>query len=147
MKNFFKKETAADKVRAEISSMEFKKNSILAVIQSEKHDVENEKTKVLCSIGTYAYNQNETGNTQYDFTEHFNEIKELNLQLSLKNDKEVEMCNRYDEEIIMLKANLDMLEPLVTDTASEDKVFCENCGKPAMKTDVFCQFCGSKISG
>ncbi len=108
---FFKKETPADKVRKEIESTEFKKQSMLAIIESEKNTLLNEKWKELYNIGVYAYEQYESENTEYDFSSYVEAIKILEKEIVEKDGKIEEISLRYNEEIDLLNKSLQSLAP------------------------------------
>ncbi len=108
---FFKKETPADKVRKEIESTEFKKQSMISIIESEKNTLSNEKWKELCNMGVYAYEQCENENPEYDFSNFVEAIKILEKEITEKDKKIEEISVRYDEEIDLLNKSLQALTP------------------------------------
>ena len=150
MKSFFKKETDADRVRSEIEGMKFKKSSILAVLENERGELEKTKTRALYEVGLYVYENHEKGSEELEFTQFWGVIEEINGNIQLKNDKIKELDSRYDEDISLLQANLNMIEPPIAPVSAtvaiEECGFCEQCGNKMKKGDMFCQSCGTKVA-
>lgn len=160
IRNFFKKEeTQADKVRAEIESMEFKKTSILQVVLNEKATCETNIQQILYKMGLEVYNKSKKGDENYDFSEYIAEINAIEETVSQKNSKIAEITNRYDEEISLLKENLKFTEaptqvqpttvqtptPPVQAVVDVGSNSCSSCGTTVGTGDLFCQSCGTKI--
>ncbi len=152
MRNFFKKETEVDKINAEIKNTEFKKKAIVSGIISEKSEI-NAKIKALyCQIGEISYKNFTADVKDYDFSSVYAEIKALEEEYDLKNKKQIEMENRYDEEISMLKSTINIAMAnsgvsVVADTtpANSAPCFCEQCGSAINEGDLFCEKCGAKV--
>ncbi len=108
---FFKKETPADRIRKEIESTEFKKQSMISTIESEKGALLNEKWKELYNMGVHAYEQHKDENPEYDFSSYVEAIKILDDEISEKDNKIEEIAARYDEEVDLLNKSLQSLMP------------------------------------
>lgn len=141
MLKMFKKETEIDKLNEEIKSMEFKKNSILSAINNEKIDILNKKRLILEEIGSIVFENHISGSNNTDFTSQFEKIDAFQANVEEKNMKSTEIEKRYDEEINMLRANMEKLQV----SAQGGSSFCSNCGVALTPDDVFCQKCGTKV--
>lgn len=155
MLNMFKKETPADKVRAEIKSIELKKSSANSVRENQKATEKANGDKCLFNAGMQAYKQFKNETTEIDINDCFAGYEASIIAMQEIDKKTDTMIERYDEEISVLTANLVILEaeatqpaPTQTNTAQTNSsvaIFCENCGTSLNSSDAFCQNCGTKI--
>lgn len=146
----FKKETSEDKLKSEIESTEFKKNSLLNSVNAEKADLLAKKRAKFEILGESVYNSFISGEKPTESNDIFEEIKNLEVEIENRNLKHKEIETRYNEEIQMLSSNLAVQIQNATNASAggnstAQAKFCSNCGNKATKDDAFCQNCGSKI--
>lgn len=110
MKNFFKKETEADKVKNEIDNSILKKNSIISAIEMEKNGILNQKNNTIFNMGQHAYECFKESK-EYDFSKFVEEIESYDEDMVVKDSKIADLQVRYDEEIALLYVRLEQLQP------------------------------------
>lgn len=153
LKNFFKKETEADKILAEIKNSEFKKTSMIGAVLNEKNTLLAKKNSLFLEIGEHVYTNFLEGKTEYEFESFFTQITELISDMETKETKISELTVRYDEEISLLQSSLSMLEaqaqqpqaPVPAAPAPTAGPACGNCNAPITPGDAFCESCGTKL--
>ncbi len=151
MLNIFKKETEEDKIRTEIQNTEFKKNSMVATVNNEKAQLEQEKRGHFFAMGETVYNNHKERISVEDFQETFQKIHALEEQMKEKDAKIQEITARYDEEISLLSANLVSIQAATTAASTPAQApaakggFCENCGNAHNGQNAFCESCGNKL--
>lgn len=142
MIKFFKKETDIDLLNNEINNLQFKKKSILAVLQDEIDNYNKSKLKIYETMGSTAYESYKINKISYDFSMQFKLLEDLDKSILEHDIKYSELNNRYDEEISFLKANLSSLENYnsefepkksfykqYTDIKSSEQKCCPYCGQ------------------
>ena len=146
------------KLLAEIESTEFKKQSIITPLQNEIRMEQQKIDHLLHQIGTAVYNDHVSGTeTKTDLSTHFDAINGHKTVISEKEAKINEFANRYDEELNMLRANLNQMMGAYAQPAPAPmqnqavaggaaKAFCGECGTQyTVGQDVFCGGCGNKL--
>ena len=144
------------KLLAEIESTEFKKQSIIAPLQNEIRMAQQRIDQLFHQIGYEMYNSHLSGSTeQVDLKAHFDAIGDQKVFIQEKEAKIAEFVGRYDEELDMLKANLNQMmmayapQPMHHQTAATGgaaKAFCGECGAQyTIGQDAFCGGCGFKF--
>jgi len=146
------------KLLKEIENTEFKKQSLTTPLQNEINGAKCKVDEVLKQVGLDVYESHLKGEVLETeaLQTHYDTINSLNTLISEKGAKITEFCNRYDEEIDILKTSLASMAQPVTPAATpvpatpvapvEGAAFCTNCGtayKP--ETDSFCTGCGNKL--
>lgn len=132
------------KLEKEIRSLELRKESVFSAIDGEIARLQRERSNVLLTAGTAAYEAWKKENVQADLTEFWDKIQELDKQIAEQDAKKTEMGIKYDEEIRLINCNLSMnTEKSVTDVSTGNK--CPKCGAVISADDVFCQGCGTKL--
>ena len=162
--NLLDRDNPAKKLQREIENTEFKKQSLIAPLQSEMHVLTQKIDGALRQIGLTVYDSYLNGEqvNEEPLKVVYDQISEHKSVLAEKEAKVKEFANRYDEEINMLKANLMSMtapQPAVpqafgapgartTNPADGPRAFCTNCGVPYIYgEDIFCTGCGSKLEG
>ena len=163
MAGFFNRRPEPErKLMAEIESTEFKKQSIIAPLQNEIRMAQQRIDQLLHHIGYEVYNGHINGATeQVDLKAHYDAIGDQKMFIKEKEAKIAEFVGRYDEELSMLKANLNQMmmsyapqpmpgamhvqhPPIMEGGAS--KAFCGECGTQyTVGQDAFCGGCGNKL--
>ena len=143
------------KLLAEIESTEFKKQSIIAPLQNEIRMAQQRIDQLLHQIGYEVYDgHSKDAAEQVDLQVHFDAIGVQRAFIKEKETKIAEFVGRYDEEINMLRANLNQLMlsyapgPIQHQAAAGGaaKAFCRECGvQYAVGQDAFCGGCGTKL--
>lgn len=157
MKNLFKKETEADKIKKEIENIVLKKNSIISAIETEKQALLDQKNGLIFSMGQHALDSFTNG-TSYEFENIVNEIRGIDQGVEEKNIKISELVVRYDEEVHLMHIRLEQIEPaqqpmqqqpvqqqpMQQQPVSGAKT-CGNCNVSVSGNDAFCENCGNKL--
>lgn len=148
--NPFKKTTVTtkDKVVTEIENIEFKKNSILSAITTAENEFERQKTNCFAQLGEYVYRCHLDNKEDYELTEFFQTITDMEKILDDKKDKVRELSDRYEEEISLLSVNLNAIKAQEDTIMIDAKIigkFCNECGKSISSDDTYCQGCGKKL--
>ena len=132
------------KLEKEIRSLELRKESVFSAIDGEITRLQRERSNVLLTAGTAAYEAWKKENVQADLTEFWDKIQELDKQIAEQDAKKTEMGIKYDEEIRLINSNLSMnAVKSVADVSAGNK--CPKCGATISVDDVFCQGCGTKL--
>ena len=143
--NILKKDDAAKKLQKEIEGIEFKKQSLISSVQSEiqgtKQKIENE----IYQIGLNIYTRYVNGEYTDDALDaQFKGIISLNEVITEREAKIKEIAGRYDEELGMLKSNLDLMHS--QSAVVSGGAACSNCKNPYTPgKDTFCTGCGQKL--
>ena len=141
------KDEREENLKKEIKSLEFRKESILASINSEIKQLKSEQKTLFLEAGKCAYEAWCQDETQADLTAYWNQVQELDDKIAVQKAKKKEMSDRYDEEIKLIASNLNMPVnsgvPAVS--ADPDAPTCPNCGMAIADGDIFCQGCGTKL--
>ena len=156
MTGFFNRRPEPErKLLAEIESTEFKKQSIIAPLQHEILMAQQRIDQLLHQIGYEVYNSHISEATeQADLKAQFDAIGEQKAFIKEKEAKKGEFVDRYDEEISMLRANLNQMmaayapKPIQhqTVTGGTGKAICGGCGAQyTVGQDAFCGECGTKL--
>ena len=108
---FFKKQPEQEKkLLTEIENTQFKKQSLIAPLQSDIRTARHEIDEICKAIGVKMYNEHISGEEgKESLTEFFDAISEKNTLIDEKEAKMKEFINRYDEELVMLNASLKHL--------------------------------------
>lgn len=132
------------KLEKEIRSLELRKESVFSAIDGEIARLQRERSNVLLTAGTAAYEAWNKENEQADLTEFWDKIQELDKQIAEQDAKKTEMGIKYDEEIRLINSNLSMnIVKSVADVNAGNR--CPKCGAAISTDDVFCQGCGTKL--
>lgn len=141
------KDEREENLKKEINSLEFRKESVLASINSEIVNLQSEQRTLFLDAGKYAYETWCENKTQADLTTYWNQAQELDEKIAVQKAKKKEMSDRYDEEIRLIASNLNMTvnnnAPAVP--SDPDSASCPNCGMAIADGDIFCQGCGTKL--
>jgi hypothetical protein len=139
------KDETEEKLKQEIKSLEFRKESVLASINKEVANLKAEQNSVLFEAGKYAYCCRDKGQT--DLTAYWDKMQELEEKLAGQEAKKKEMTDRYDEEISLIASNLHTAaaSSAPTPSAAPGSPCCPNCGAAIAPDDMFCQSCGTKL--
>lgn len=154
-------------LRGEIERTEFKKQSIIAPLRNEILAAQQTIDRILHQIGTEVYNAHAGGQDGPEGLQaHFDAIGQQKSFIGEKEAKINEFAARYDEEINMLKANLNQMMaqyaqpqspqyppqpaapayPAAPAQPGGGKAFCGSCGAPYTPgQDAFCGGCGNKL--
>ena len=143
------------KLLAEIERIEFKKFAILTPLQNEIRAAQQKIDRLLHQIGTLEYEGQTNGHedkeeNKKDMQAHYDAIDAQKKLIAEKEAKIKEFANKYDEELYLLKSNLNHMntpgQPLKRDAENSGKAFCAGCGtQHAIGTDIFCGGCGTKL--
>ena len=156
MSGFFNRRPEPErKLLAEIENTEFKKQSIIAPLQHEIYMAQQRIDQLLHQIGYEVYNNHiNDAAEKVDLTAQFDAIGEQKEFIKEKEAKIAEFAGRYDEELNMLKANLNQMmmayapQPMQHQavTGGTGKAFCGECGAQyTIGQDAFCGGCGTKL--
>ena len=158
--NLLDRDNPAKKLQKEIESTEFKKQSLIAPLQSEIAALTQKVNAALQQIGLEVYEAHINSEQIDEEAVHvlFGEISGHKTVILEKEAKLQEFAARYDEEINMLKANLaSMSQPAPAQApavgtvpaampADGPRAFCTNCGGVYIPgEDLFCTGCGGKL--
>lgn len=143
------KSTEISKLQAEIERTEFRKKSLLSVLEYEKTQIEEERRDLFADIGVLTYEMSLSGGKNYDFSNHFSCIKNLEGKNTEKEEKIIEFVKRYDEEIEILQMSIALQETIHSELNPEEKipvmVICGTCNQTVLDHK-FCSNCGSSLS-
>lgn len=139
------KDDREEKLKKEIKSLEFRKESVLASIHSEIKQLKSEQKMIFFDAGKYAYETWCNNETQADLTTYWNQVQGLDDKIAAQKAKMKEMADRYDEEIQLIASNLNMEGSNNAPAVSSDSASCPNCGMAIADGDIFCQGCGTKL--
>ena len=93
------KDEREENLKKEISSLEFRKETVTASINSEIMGLRAEQEKHLLDAGRTAYDVWRKEETQADLTSFWNEVQDIADKIEVQEAKRKEMIERYDEEI------------------------------------------------
>lgn len=142
------------KLKQEIKSLELRKESVFTAINNEIMRLENEKTALLLEAGKTAYESwKEDTSKECKLDTYWEKIVELENQVTEQEVKKMEMGNRYDEEISLIKNTLEMnssststkTAAIVKPSVSIGGMKCPKCNGAVAADDMFCQSCGNKL--
>lgn len=143
------KNTEISKLQAEIERTEFRKKSLLSVLEYEKSQIEEERRDLFADIGVLTYEMSVSGKNNYDFSNHFECIKNLEGKTCEKEEKIIEFVKRYDEEIEILQMSIALQEnihaELHPDEALPVMVICGTCNQTVLEHK-FCSHCGTALT-
>ncbi|MCI7170721.1 zinc ribbon domain-containing protein [bacterium] len=132
------------KLEKEIRSLELRKESVFAAIDSEIARLQDERTNVLLTAGYVAYDEWVKEKATADLSEFWDKIQGLEGQIEAQNAKKTEMGMKYDEEIRLLNSSIGIPMANAAVNVSNEKQ-CPSCGKAISEDDIFCQGCGRKL--
>lgn len=132
------------KLEKEIRSLELRKESVFAAIDSEIARLQDERTNVLLTAGYAAYDEWVKEKATADLSEFWDKIQGLEGQIEAQNAKKTEMGMKYDEEIRLLNSSIGIPMANAAVNVSNEKQ-CPSCGKAISEGDIFCQGCGRKL--
>lgn len=132
----FKKETKEEKAVNELIN---KKEMLVKAVQKEITAINSQIIQEYQKIGQSVYSsytKNNAGEADFNlYSENLSTIDELKNTIKEKENKLEEICNRYDDEIKILKESLGI-------ALSE----CPSCSKKyRVSVDKFCMDCGQKL--
>ena len=141
------KDEREEKLKQEIKSLEFRKESILASINGEIANLQAEQRNILFEAGKYGYEVWCEEKTQTSLDSYYEKVQELDKQIEAQELKKKEMTDRYDEEIKLIAnsfnfGNVNVAAPVMV---NNNGASCPNCGASIASDDVFCQNCGTKL--
>lgn len=134
-----------ENLKKEISSLEFRKETVTASINSEIMGLRAEQEKHLLDAGRTAYDVWCKEETQADLTSFWNEVQDIADKIEVQEAKRKEMIERYDEEIKIIASSLNTVANGNMPTVGSGSAFCKNCNSAVSDTDVFCEVCGTKL--
>lgn len=136
----FGKDERERQLEKEIKSLELRKGSVLAAIDTEIARLQGERNNMFLNAGMAAYEAWKKGDEQADLTEYWDKVKGLEEVVVEQQNKKTEMGVKYDEEIKLINSNLGI------NTASAQGVkHCPNCGMEISDDNIFCRGCGTKL--
>lgn len=141
------KDEREENLKKEIKSLEFRKESVLASINSEITNLQSQQRTLYLDAGKYAYEIWCEDKTQADLTTYWNQVQELAGKITVQEAKKKEMSDRYDEEINLIASSLNVAISSSAPVSSfgADSASCPNCGMAIADGDIFCQSCGTKL--
>lgn len=150
MRHLFKKDTPEGRVQTEIKNTEFRKSTMISAVRNEKSELEQQRTQTFQEIGVVAYCNHCDGVKVNQFTEFFDKIDGLEVEIAEKENKIQQIEERYQEEVTLLEATLqNILNPPPPREEHKEKsgnqLFCERCGHLAKENDSFCRACGNPM--
>lgn len=125
------------KLEKEIRSLELRKESVFAAIDSEIARLQDERTNVLLTAGYVAYDEWVKEKATADLSEFWDKIQGLEGQIEAQNAKKTEMGMKYDEEIRLLNSSIGIPMANAAVNVSNEKQ-CPSCGKAISEDDIFC---------
>ena len=156
--NQMKGQSSQRKILKEIERTEFKKQALIHPLTSEIERANNHICNLLRDIGTLVhakYLEDEAmdyNNLKIELGEHYDEIAVQKKIVKEKEDKITEFIQRYDEEIMILRANLgehldQAFEASLLEMSSGEGSTCPQCGASYQtQTDIYCTHCGNKVA-
>ena len=145
--DIFAKDEREENLKREISSLEFRKETIISSIDAEIASLRAEQENCFLDAGRYAYEIWRKEKTQADLTFCWNKVQEIVGKITVQETKKKEMTERYEEEIKLMASNLNIAMNSSSASTSSGTATCPNCGAGISYSDVFCQACGSKVKG
>ena len=141
------KDDREEKLKQEINSLEFRKESILATINGEIANLQTEQRNILLEAGKYGFESWSADKTEVSLISFFEKVQELDGKIEAQETKKKEMTERYDEEIKLIANNLNFgsMNVGTPAVASGSSASCPNCGAGIASDDFFCQNCGTKL--
>jgi DNA repair exonuclease SbcCD ATPase subunit len=134
------------KLKKEIESTQFKKQSLVAAVQSELQEALQKRESLFAQIGKVEYANRKQGVSKEVHSEHFAQIDALNTQIEEKTAKIKEIEGRYDEEIRMLEKMLQQPAAPTVAAIGVGQAPCPNCGAGYVPgDDTFCASCGQRL--
>ena len=159
------------KLQQEIESMQFKKQSLISTVQGEIQAAKQRINNVMLVIGQDVYANHTDGvDIEDKLKAHFNEIETQKGLIAEKEAKTVEIAKRYDDELSMLIARLNTMQPPPPPQnmpmqppppqnmpmqppppqgnaqMAGGGAFCPKCGRPYVPgVSAFCVGCGTKL--
>lgn len=141
------KDEREENLKKEISSLEFRKETIIASINSEIMSLRAGQEKHFFDAGKYAYEVWCKDKVQADLTSFWNEVQEIADKIDVQESKKKEMTERYDEEIKIISSSLNTVVNVSMPAVNSGSAFCQNCNSAVSDTDIFCQACGTRLKG
>ena len=145
--DMFAKDEREEKLKREISSLEFRKGTIISSIDAEIASLKAEQEKCFFDAGRYAYEIWCKEKTQADLTFCWNKVQGIVDKITVQETKKKEMIERYDEEIKLMTANFNVTMNNIPSSNSLNSATCQHCGASISCEDVFCQACGGRVKG
>ena len=153
------------KLQQEIESMQFKKQSLISTVQGEIQAAKQRINNVMLVIGQDVYANHTDGvDIEDKLAAHFKEIETQKGLITEKEEKTAEIAKRYDDELGMLIARLNTMQPPPPPPPPPQNMpmqppppqgnpqmaggsaFCTKCGKPYVPgVSAFCVGCGTKF--
>ena len=143
-----------NRINNEIESLQVRKDTAISVYQKEISELLDKRTKIINDVGELAYKRYlEQEEITLDlFREFWGELDSLSKEKREKDEKQYEIIARYDEEIEMLKKEINYMEDIEKDSdlqkSIKEKVIfrCPQCGAEVVDGDCFCENCGAKLN-
>ncbi len=132
----FKKETEEEKA---INELNGKKNMLVNALQKDINSIDEQIEAEYRQIGAMIFEEySENGTVSFDMSKYEESLEKLNKcksDITEKENKVEEICERYDDEINILKESIGIKESL-----------CPSCQLPYNSgVDSFCMNCGQKL--
>lgn len=148
------KDNKQNRINNEIESLQVRKDTAISVYQKEISELLDKRTKIINDVGELAYKRYlEQEEITLDlFREFWGELDSLSKEKQEKDEKQYEIIARYDEEIEMLKKEINYMEDIEKDpdlqkSIKEKVIFrCPQCGAEVADGDCFCENCGAKLN-
>lgn len=144
--NKFEIDEREENLKREISSFEFRKETIILSIDAEIANLRVEQEKRFLDAGRYAYEVWNKDKSQADLIAFWNKVKELANKIAEQETKKNKMKERYDEEIKIMASNLNSTMN-ISPSSTSGSIACPYCGAGISYSDVFCQACGTRLKG
>jgi hypothetical protein len=158
----------ARQLQREIEGMELRKNALITSVQGEITAAKQREASEFFNIGLDVYNAHLSGESADDkLAAHYDTLAEIRNLISEREAKMTEIANRYDEEIGMLRTQINAPPPPPQAPApayapqppqpgasifpqpapvSSSRAFCEKCGAAYTPgADMFCSGCGARL--
>ncbi len=127
-----------------IRSIKEKKDLLQKAVALEVEQLNNSINSEYIKLGKDYYN-NTVGDSYSDLSNYINEINRLRQTIEEKNAKLSEITQRYDEELDILLATVKSQQELQAQKAALS-CNCPKCNGAINPGDVFCPYCGFKIT-
>ncbi len=140
-----------NKLKQEIKSLELRRESVFTAINGEIASLENQKRELFLTVGTRLYDAwKDKKEDSVNFEDYWTKVQELEKQIEEQEKKRVEMGERYNEEINLIRNTIAMNQaaaaaPQAAPQVVPDVLKCPKCGVNVRPTDAFCQNCGNKL--
>ena len=142
----FDRNNPARKLKKEIESTQFKKQSLISAVQNDIREAIIKRNKVYCQIGMTVYENRDNTPPEDIHTAHFMEIHVLNGIIDDHEKKINEISSRYDEEINTMNKLLDKVLASTPTHSTESQASCSECGcKYVPGADRYCGECGHDL--